>query len=73
MRDFQIDGWKVGDIVSGHRADYVIQRIINHPERPDWALAFVTRPKGRKIYLALFVQTKQGRWVMADEPVPLPG
>ncbi len=66
------DQYRVGDLVASRhgRAKWLIRQITTHPQRADWAAVYMTKPKGQKIYLSIFVR-KDGEWRMGGEPTPL--
>ncbi|WP_322508123.1 hypothetical protein [Anaerolinea sp.] len=62
--------WRPGSLVVSGRTKWIIQKMIRVQD-DDKVLVYLTRHKGRKVYLVSFVPAPNG-WVLAGAPIPLP-
>jgi len=67
-----LDPFQVGVRVTIDEVTYEVVRFNPHPEREGVYQFFLKRPKGRRIYFALLVETRRGG-VLWTHPTPVPG
>ncbi|MEW6180939.1 MAG: hypothetical protein AB1522_13540 [Chloroflexota bacterium] len=61
--------WRPGSLVVSRRTKWIIQKIIRIQDNGR-VIVYLTRPKGQKIHLAVFIETQRG-WVMGS-PTKIP-